>query len=84
MNAYVPDKYSLVILDVLETTSNGFEILSTFRADRTAPPVMVYSASAQRDLLVKVLSLGASLYLMKPQKPEVLLNKAISLLNKKI
>ena len=84
MNAYVPDKYSLVILDVLETTSNGFEILSTFRADRTAPPVMVYSASAQRDLIVKVLSLGASLYLMKPQKPEVLLNKAISLLNKKI
>jgi len=83
-DAYVPDKYSLVILDVLEPQSKGFEILSDFRMDRFAPPVIVYSASAQRDLIVRVLSAGASLYLMKPQKPEVLLDKAISLLNKKI
>ncbi|MCQ2597275.1 MAG: response regulator [Treponema sp.] len=81
---YVPDKYSLVILDVLEPESKGFEILNEFRADRFAPPVIVYSASAQRDLIVRVLSSGASLYLMKPQKPETLLDKAISLLNKKI
>ncbi|MCQ2572604.1 MAG: response regulator [Treponema sp.] len=84
INSFVPDKYSLVILDVLERASNGFEILNQFKADRMAPPVIVYSASAQRDLIVKVLSSGAALYLMKPQKPEVLLNKAISLLNKNI
>lgn len=84
MDAYEPDKYSLVILDVLEPTSNGLAILQEFRSDRFAPPVIVYSPSAQKDVIVKVLSAGASLYLMKPQKPEVLLDKAISLLNKKI
>jgi len=83
-DAYVPDKYSLVILDVMEPNSKGFEILNEFRADRFAPPVIVYSPSAQKDVIVRVLSSGASLYLMKPQKPEVLLDKAISLLNKKI
>ena len=83
-DAYTMDKYSLVILDILDPASNGFDILKEFRADPFAPPVIVYSASAQRDVIVKVLSLGASLYLMKPQKPEVLLDKAISLLNKKI
>ncbi|MBS7260215.1 MAG: response regulator [Treponema sp.] len=83
-DAYTMDKYSIVILDILDPASNGFDILKEFRADRFAPPVIVYSASAQRDVIVKVLSLGASLYLMKPQKPEVLLDKAISLLNKKI
>lgn len=84
MDSYEPDKYSLVILDVLEPTSNGMGILQEFRSDRFAPPVIVYSPSAQRDIIVKVLSSGASLYLMKPQKPEVLLDKVISLLNKKI
>ncbi|MCQ2585187.1 MAG: response regulator [Treponema sp.] len=83
-DAYTMDKYNLVILDVLDPASNGFEILKEFRADRFAPPVIVYTQSAQRDVIVKVLSSGASLYLMKPQKPEVLLDKAISLLNKKI
>ena len=83
-DAYTMDKYSIVILDILDPASNGFDILKEFRADPFAPPVIVYSASAQRDVIVKVLSLGASLYLMKPQKPEVLLDKAISLLNKKI
>ncbi len=83
-DAYEPDKYSLVILDVLEPNSKGLEILQDFRADRFAPPVIVYSPSAQKDLVVKVLSAGASLYLTKPQRPEVLLEKAISLLNKNI
>lgn len=83
-DAYTMDKYSIVILDILDPASKGFDILKEFRADPFAPPVIVYSASAQRDVIVKVLSLGASLYLMKPQKPEVLIDKAISLLNKKI
>ncbi len=84
MESYVPDKYSLLILDVLEPQSNGFEIMRGFMSDRFAPPVIVYTQSAQRDLIVRALSSGASLYLMKPQKPEVLLNKAITLLHKKI
>lgn len=84
MDAYQPDKYSFLILDVLEPTSNGMSILQEFRADRFAPPVIVYSPSAQKDIIVKVLSAGASLYLMKPQKPEVLLDKVTSFLNKKI
>ncbi|MCF0241585.1 MAG: response regulator [Treponema sp.] len=82
-DAYTPDKYSFVILDVLDPSSMGFEILQEFRSDRFAPPVIVYSASAQRELIVRVLSTGASIYLMKPQKPEVILEKAISLLHKK-
>lgn len=82
-DSYTPDRFSLVILDVLDPTSNGFDILKEFRLDRFAPPVIVYSQSAQRELIVRVISSGAALYLMKPQKPEVLVEKAIALLHKK-
>ena len=84
LDKYAPDKYNLLILDIMAPDSMGFDIMRNFRNDPSAPPVIVYTASAQRDLIVRTLSMGASLYLTKPQKPDVLLNKSVQLLHHKI
>ena len=77
---YEPGKFDLVILDIQLSDNLGLEILQTFQHQHDAPPVVIYSKSLQKDLVVKVLSAGARSYIIKPQKPNVLLQKCLSLL----
>ena len=77
---YEPGKFDLVILDIQLSDNRGLEILQTFQHQHDAPPVVIYSQSLQKDLVVKVLSAGARSYIIKPQKPNVLLQKCLSLL----
>lgn len=77
---YEPGKFDLVILDIQLSDNRGLEILQTFQHQHDAPPVVVYSQSLQKDLVVKVLSAGARSYIIKPQKPNVLLQKCLQLL----
>lgn len=80
LNEYEPGKFDLVILDIQLADNRGLEILQTFQHQHDAPPVVVYSQSLQKDLVVKVLSSGAKSYIIKPQKPNILLQKCLSLL----
>lgn len=82
LNDYASQDFNLVILDVLLKDQRGLNILQTLQAEPKAPPVLVYSQSLQKDLVIKVLSSGANSYLVKPQKPNVLIQKCFSLLNK--
>lgn len=82
LNDYDSQDFNLVILDVLLKDQRGLGILQTLQAEPKAPPVLVYSQSLQKDLVIKVLSSGANSYLVKPQKPNVLIQKCFSLLNK--
>ena len=77
---YEPGKFDLVILDIQLSDNRGLEILQTFQHQHDAPPVVIYSQCLQKDLVVKVLSAGARSYIIKPQKPNVLLQKCLSLL----
>lgn len=77
---YEPGKFDLVILDIQLSDNRGLEILQTFQHQHDAPPVVIYSQSLQKDLVVKVLSAGARSYIIKPQKPNILLQKCLSLL----
>ena len=60
--------------------SLGFDILQKLGRQNGSPPIIVYSQSLQKDIVVKVLSSGARSYLVKPQKPNVLLQKCLNLL----
>ena len=46
-------------------------------------PTIVYSSEKSREAVMQALSLGARTYLVKPLKPEVLLQKAIEVLRSK-
>ena len=78
LDDYAPGKFNLIILDVMLADSKGFTILEKFHLEHDAPPVIVYSQSYQKDIVVKVLSLGAKSFLVKPQKPNLLLRKCLS------
>jgi len=77
-DSYIPDTYNLVILDVLMPDNSGMQVLQFLKSRSNTPDVIVYSANMQRDLVVRVLSLGAKHYLVKPQKPNVLIQKSLS------
>ena len=79
-NSYNDNNYDLIILDVLLADQTGLSLLQFLHGKPHAPPVIVYSQSLQRDIIVKVLSAGAKSYLVKPQKPNVLVQKSLSIL----
>ena len=80
MDSYAPEKYNLIILDVILADNNGLNILNNLKNRYDAPPVIVYTQSLQRDWVVKILSSGAKSYIVKPQKPQVLVQKSLALL----
>ena len=59
---------------------NGFDILTALRDLEYPPVVIVYSSMSNRESVIQALSLGAKSYLIKPLKPEAVVQKAQELL----
>ena len=83
INQYADGKFDLLILDVLMSDQTGLSLLQLLHKKPLAPPVIVYSKSLSKEIIIKVLSAGASSYLVKPQKPNVLVQKALAVLKTK-
>lgn len=77
-------KYDLVILDIFMPGISGFDILKRLQETKSDLSIIIYSQATQKDTVVQALSLGAKRYLVKPQKPEVIIQKSIELLHGKI
>lgn len=80
MADYKAEKFNLVILDVVLPDNSGLNILNNLRREYNSPPVIVYSPPLQREWVVKILQSGAKTYIVKPQKPNQLVQKSLSLL----
>lgn len=76
--------YDLVILDIFMPGISGFDILMNLRTKHYASPVLVYSNTTQKTSIVQALSLGAKGYLIKPLKPEAIIQKALEVLDAKV
>ncbi len=74
-------RYNLVILDIFMPGLSGFDILNTLFTRHFPGSVIVYSTASQRESVVQALSLGAKAYLVKPQKPEAVIQKAAEILD---
>ena len=73
--------FDLVILDIYMTGLSGFDILKSLQERGFTTPIIVYSQATQREAVVQALTLGAKSYLVKPQKPEVIIQKAVDVLH---
>lgn len=82
LNSYHDENFNLVIHDVLLKDQTGLNVLRALQTDPDAPPVLVYSQGLQKDFIIKVLSSGAKSYLVKPQKPQVIVQKALAIVGK--
>jgi len=76
--------FDLAVLDIYMQGVNGFDILNQLRAREKPIPAIVYSQAVQREYVIQALSLGAKGYLAKPQKPEVILKKAMEILHDRV
>ena len=77
-------KIDLIILDVMMPKMNGFQVLEIIRAhkgDIANIPVIMLTAKAQKEDVVKGLKSGASDYVVKPYRFEDLLVKIRNLIN---
>ena len=76
-------EYDLIILDTNLPGLSGFDVLKILQNKQYFSPTIVYSSEQSREAVMQALSLGAKTYLVKPLKPEILLQKAIEVLRSK-
>jgi len=76
--------FDLIILDIYMPGLSGFDILKTLHSKQYKTPIIIYSNATSKESVVQALSLGAKSYLVKPLKPEALLQKAIEVLHSRI
>ena len=77
-------RYDLAVVDILMPGISGFDILARLSNTANGIPIIIYSQTTKREDVIRAFSLGAKHYLVKPQKPEVIVQKAIELLHGKI
>ncbi len=72
------EKPDLVLLDYTMPVMDGFEVLARLRSDPDlkATPVIMLTAEAGRDTVVKIARLGVRDYIIKPFKEEQLIERA--------
>lgn len=81
LQAVDSQKFDIVVLDILMPGMNGFDVLNQLRAKRFSSPIIVYSQMIQREAVVQSLTLGAKSYLIKPQRPEAIINKTMEIIH---
>lgn len=77
-------KYCAIILDILMPGISGFDTLKRLQGLANKPPIIIYSQAVRKDIVVQALSLGAKSFLVKPQKPEAIVQKVQEILNANI
>ena len=73
--------YDLIILDIFMPGLSGFDIMNHLHSRKYPSPVIIYSNITNRNTIVQALSMGAKTFLIKPQKPEVIIKKSFEILN---
>lgn len=76
--------FNLIILDIFMPGISGFDILNHLHNKGYPTPIIIYSNATSRDYVIQALSLGAKSYLVKPLKPEVLLQKSLEIMNSNV
>jgi len=74
-------EFSLVFLDLMMPEMNGFQVLQYLKEKKLHLPIIVFSALSRKETVVKAVGFGIHSYLIKPLKPNEIMNKAIEVVN---
>ncbi len=75
--------YDLLILELYLPDISGLEIIAKLRTLKNSVPFFIYSSITQRQLVLQAMELGSKTYFIKPQKTNIILKKAMDVLNEK-
>ena len=81
MTAASKEQFDVVIMDLFLGDINGLDILRNLQRQGFTTPIIIYSQATSKEVVIQALSLGARTYLVKPQKPALILQKALGVLN---
>ncbi|MBR1912828.1 MAG: response regulator [Treponema sp.] len=77
----IPDHlYDIIVLDIFIPDMNGFDILHNLQHRDYAASILIYSQATNKEYVIKALTLGARNYLVKPQKPGLVVSSAFEML----
>jgi two-component system response regulator (stage 0 sporulation protein F) len=68
------EKPDMIVLDLLMPEMDGTATLKVLKASKLAIPVIIISADIQEDVKEECFNLGASAFINKPFKPQVLID----------
>lgn len=74
--------FDLVFLDLMMPEMNGFQVMQYCKEKGLDFPIIVFSALTRKETVVKAVSFGIHSYLIKPLKPETLMQKALEVLKR--
>lgn len=74
--------FDLVFLDLMMPEMNGFQVLQHLKEKKHEFPVIVFSALSRKETVVKAVGFGIHSYLIKPLKPQSLMQKAAEVLSR--
>lgn len=73
-------KYNAIIIDIILSGISGLDTLKRIQGLADKPPIIIYSQTVQKEFVVQALTLGAKQYILKLQKPEVIVQKVKDLI----
>lgn len=82
LNSIPTHKYDIIILDIFIPDMNGFDILHNLQHRNYDSPILIYSQATNKEYVIQALTLGAKNYLVKPQKPGIVVSSAFEILKR--
>jgi DNA-binding response OmpR family regulator len=74
--------FDLVFLDLMMPEMNGFQVMQHLKENNIDVPVIVFSALSRKETVVKAVSFGIHSYMIKPLKPELIIQKTAEVLGR--
>lgn len=72
--------FDIVFLDLRMPGLNGFQVMDLLQSKNIETPIIILSAVSQKEAIMKAFQYGVKTYLVKPLKPEQILQKTIEVL----
>lgn len=73
-------QFDLVFMDIRMPGMPGLDVLEHIRAEHSGLPVVLFTAQPDLNSAVEALRRGATDYFLKPLKPEIIIERAITIL----
>lgn len=83
MQSLLQKHYDILITELYLNGMSGFQILQSLQEKKILIDTIIYSKMTQKEYIMQALKLGAKSYILKPQKPEVVFQKVIEIINAK-
>ena len=80
LNDLAGNQFDLIILDIMIPNMNGMDILRNLQRRNYPASVIVYSQMTDKNSVMESLTLGARRFLVKPQKPEAIIQSTLEVL----